>query len=50
MNPDLAVVIKDALAFTAKAIIKTNDEELSETHSNKKEIVMRLQFMKTVTI
>ena len=37
MNPDLAVVIEDALAFMAQAINKANDEEFSETHSNKKE-------------
>ena len=37
MNPDSAVVIKDALAFTAQAINKANDEEFTEMHSNKKE-------------
>ena len=37
MNPDSAVVIKDTLAFTAQALNKANDEELSKTCSNKKE-------------
>ena len=37
MNPDLAVVIEDTFAFTAQAINKAYDEELSETCSNKKE-------------
>ena len=30
MNPDLAGVIEDALVFTAQAINKTNDEELTQ--------------------
>ena len=50
INPDLAVVIEDALAFTAQAVNKANDEELSETCSNRSKIVMILQFMKTVTL
>ena len=37
MDPDLAVVIEDALEFTAQAINKSNDKELSEMCSNKKE-------------
>ena len=37
MNPDLDVVIEDALAFTAPTINKANDKELSEMHSKKKE-------------
>ena len=37
MNLALVVVIEDALAFTAQAINKANDEELSEMHSNEKE-------------
>ena len=37
MNPYSAVVTEDALAFTAQAFNKTNDEELSGTHTNQKE-------------
>ena len=36
MKPDLAVVIKDALALTAQAINKANDDEPRVTHSHKK--------------
>ena len=37
MNPDLAVVIEDALAQTAQAINRANDEKPSVTCSNSKE-------------
>ena len=37
MSQGSAVVFEDALAFTVQVINKANDEDLSETHSNKKE-------------
>ena len=46
MNPDLAVVIEDALVQMAQACNRVNDEEPSVTHSDIRNILMRHQSMR----